>query len=250
MCALLWAPAAASGACFSSKIYIYKIILVFLKSALRGESWTRVEKQKEKEEPPPAESRRSPSPTRVIRVSPPCAGPPPGTPSLTPPAAAGAGSGGVAPGPARRGGRSLPRARAAGKGRGREGNGTERNGGSGGRRQVLRGGRMAAGDAEQVRYCGRLSYLCLKLTLITYSTTFWVRAAGGQRQRSPSPGAAGGAAAPAPCGVGDGGSRVRRVPGPAPAGASRPAGNGVLQQLLLPLPRRRRHTCGGGCSSS
>lgn len=33
---------------------------------------------------------------------------------------------------------------------------------------------MAAGDAEQVRYCGRLSYLCLKLTLITYSTTFWV----------------------------------------------------------------------------
>ncbi|KAM6391023.1 tetraspanin-15 isoform 1-T1 [Pluvialis apricaria] len=33
---------------------------------------------------------------------------------------------------------------------------------------------MAAGDAEQVRYCGRLSYLCLKLTLVTYSTTFWV----------------------------------------------------------------------------
>ncbi|XP_030309254.1 tetraspanin-15 isoform X2 [Calypte anna] len=33
---------------------------------------------------------------------------------------------------------------------------------------------MAAGDAEQVRYCGRLSYLCLKLTLITYSTIFWV----------------------------------------------------------------------------
>lgn len=33
---------------------------------------------------------------------------------------------------------------------------------------------MAAGDPEQARYCGRLSYLCLKLTLITYSTTFWV----------------------------------------------------------------------------
>ncbi|NXF20843.1 TSN15 protein, partial [Rhodinocichla rosea] len=34
--------------------------------------------------------------------------------------------------------------------------------------------RMAAGDPEQARYCGRLSYLCLKLSLITYSTTFWV----------------------------------------------------------------------------
>ncbi|XP_054687382.1 tetraspanin-15 isoform X3 [Grus americana] len=33
---------------------------------------------------------------------------------------------------------------------------------------------MAARDAEQARYCGRLSYVCLKLTLITYSTTFWV----------------------------------------------------------------------------
>ncbi|KAJ7415662.1 Tetraspanin-15 [Willisornis vidua] len=33
---------------------------------------------------------------------------------------------------------------------------------------------MAAGDPEQARYCGRLSYLCLKLTLIIYSTTFWV----------------------------------------------------------------------------
>lgn len=224
------------------------IILVFLRSALRGESWTRVEKQQEKEEPPPAESRRSPSPTRVIRVSPPCAGPPPGTPSLNPrpmplPEAA------VSP-PDPPGGAAAPSPGHGPPGRGGEGKGTERNGGSGGRRQVLRGGRMAAGDAEQVRYCGRLSYLCLKLTLITYSTTFWVRAAGGQRQRSPSPGAAGGAAAPAPCGVGGGGSRVRRVPGPAPAVASRPAGNGVLQQLLLPLPRRRRHTCGGGCSSS
>ncbi|XP_037997207.1 tetraspanin-15 isoform X2 [Motacilla alba alba] len=33
---------------------------------------------------------------------------------------------------------------------------------------------MAVGDPEQARYCGRLSYLCLKLSLITYSTTFWV----------------------------------------------------------------------------
>ncbi|XP_077640911.1 tetraspanin-15 isoform X2 [Lonchura striata] len=33
---------------------------------------------------------------------------------------------------------------------------------------------MAAGDPERARYCGRLSYLCLKLSLITYSTTFWV----------------------------------------------------------------------------
>ncbi|KAI1231623.1 hypothetical protein IHE44_0007700 [Lamprotornis superbus] len=33
---------------------------------------------------------------------------------------------------------------------------------------------MAAGDPERARYCGRLSYLCLKLTLITYSTTFWL----------------------------------------------------------------------------
>ncbi|XP_051656301.1 tetraspanin-15 [Manacus candei] len=33
---------------------------------------------------------------------------------------------------------------------------------------------MAAGDPEQARYCGRLSYLCLKLTLITYSTFFWL----------------------------------------------------------------------------
>ncbi|KAM6266119.1 tetraspanin-15 [Porphyrio hochstetteri] len=33
---------------------------------------------------------------------------------------------------------------------------------------------MASGDAEQVRYCGRLSYYCLKFTLVTYAFTFWV----------------------------------------------------------------------------
>uniref|UniRef100_A0A8C8VF88 Tetraspanin n=1 Tax=Pelusios castaneus TaxID=367368 RepID=A0A8C8VF88_9SAUR len=33
---------------------------------------------------------------------------------------------------------------------------------------------MAAGDSEQVRYCARFSYLCLKFTLITYSTLFWL----------------------------------------------------------------------------
>lgn len=33
---------------------------------------------------------------------------------------------------------------------------------------------MATGDAEQARYCQRLSYLCLKFTLIAYSTAFWV----------------------------------------------------------------------------
>lgn len=42
------------------------------------------------------------------------------------------------------------------------------------------GGGMATGDAEQARYCARLSYLCLKFSLITYCTAFWVsRAAGG-----------------------------------------------------------------------
>lgn len=49
---------------------------------------------------------------------------------------------------------------------------------------------MAAGDPEQARYCGRLSYLCLKLTLITYSTTFWVSGApgagGAARRGSPA----------------------------------------------------------------
>ncbi|NXU88303.1 TSN15 protein, partial [Xiphorhynchus elegans] len=38
--------------------------------------------------------------------------------------------------------------------------------------------RMAAGDPEQARYCSRLSYLCLKLTLVVYSTTFWVSCGG------------------------------------------------------------------------
>ncbi|POI35878.1 hypothetical protein CIB84_000370 [Bambusicola thoracicus] len=33
---------------------------------------------------------------------------------------------------------------------------------------------MATGDAEQARYCARLSYLCLKFSLITYCTAFWV----------------------------------------------------------------------------
>ncbi|XP_027760542.1 tetraspanin-15 [Empidonax traillii] len=33
---------------------------------------------------------------------------------------------------------------------------------------------MAAGDPEQARYCGRLSYICLKLSLIIYSTFFWI----------------------------------------------------------------------------
>uniref|UniRef100_A0A8C9G834 Tetraspanin n=1 Tax=Pavo cristatus TaxID=9049 RepID=A0A8C9G834_PAVCR len=33
---------------------------------------------------------------------------------------------------------------------------------------------MATGDAEEARYCARLSYLCLKFTLITYCTAFWV----------------------------------------------------------------------------
>uniref|UniRef100_A0A8D0GIU3 Tetraspanin n=1 Tax=Sphenodon punctatus TaxID=8508 RepID=A0A8D0GIU3_SPHPU len=33
---------------------------------------------------------------------------------------------------------------------------------------------MAAGDSEQVRYCARFSYLCLKFTLIIYSTLFWL----------------------------------------------------------------------------
>ncbi|KAM6442517.1 tetraspanin-15 isoform 1-T1 [Liasis olivaceus] len=32
----------------------------------------------------------------------------------------------------------------------------------------------APGDSEQVRYCARFSYLCLKFTLVTYSTAFWV----------------------------------------------------------------------------
>lgn len=34
---------------------------------------------------------------------------------------------------------------------------------------------MATGDSEQIRYCARFSYLCLKFTLVTYSTLFWVR---------------------------------------------------------------------------
>ncbi|NWY06934.1 TSN15 protein, partial [Nothoprocta ornata] len=34
--------------------------------------------------------------------------------------------------------------------------------------------RMAPGDAERARYCGRLSYLCLKFTLVAYSTAFWI----------------------------------------------------------------------------
>ncbi|NXD14637.1 TSN15 protein, partial [Nothocercus nigrocapillus] len=34
--------------------------------------------------------------------------------------------------------------------------------------------RMAPGDVEQARYCGRLSYLCLKFTLVAYSTAFWM----------------------------------------------------------------------------
>ncbi|XP_050815638.1 tetraspanin-15 [Gopherus flavomarginatus] len=33
---------------------------------------------------------------------------------------------------------------------------------------------MAAGDSENIRYCARFSYLCLKFTLITYSTLFWL----------------------------------------------------------------------------
>ncbi|OXB63876.1 hypothetical protein ASZ78_004171 [Callipepla squamata] len=33
---------------------------------------------------------------------------------------------------------------------------------------------MAVGDSEQARYCARLSYLCLKFSLITYCTAFWV----------------------------------------------------------------------------
>ncbi|XP_070608291.1 tetraspanin-15 [Erythrolamprus reginae] len=30
------------------------------------------------------------------------------------------------------------------------------------------------GDSEQVRYCTRFPYLCLKFTLVTYSTVFWL----------------------------------------------------------------------------
>uniref|UniRef100_A0A8C6X559 Tetraspanin-15 n=1 Tax=Naja naja TaxID=35670 RepID=A0A8C6X559_NAJNA len=30
------------------------------------------------------------------------------------------------------------------------------------------------GDSEQVRYCARFPYLCLKFTLVTYSTVFWL----------------------------------------------------------------------------
>lgn len=119
---------------------------------------------------------------------------------------------------------------------------------------MLRGGRMAAGDAEQVRYCGRLSYLCLKLTLITYSTTFWVRAAGGQRQRSPSPGGCGGRGRPAPCGAGDGGSRVPRerlvLPGTGFCNncCSRcrgGAGTGTPVEEGVALPRERQTGFGG-----
>ncbi|CAI5774560.1 tetraspanintetraspanin-15 [Podarcis lilfordi] len=32
----------------------------------------------------------------------------------------------------------------------------------------------STGDSEQVRYCARFNYLCLKFTLITYSTVFWL----------------------------------------------------------------------------
>ncbi|XP_036591711.1 tetraspanin-15 [Trichosurus vulpecula] len=32
---------------------------------------------------------------------------------------------------------------------------------------------MAGGDSEQVRYCARFSYLCLKFSLIVYSSFFW-----------------------------------------------------------------------------
>ncbi|XP_060538224.1 tetraspanin-15 [Pantherophis guttatus] len=32
----------------------------------------------------------------------------------------------------------------------------------------------ARGDSEQVRYCARFPYLCLKFTLVTYSTVFWL----------------------------------------------------------------------------
>lgn len=43
-----------------------------------------------------------------------------------------------------------------------------------GRAAATGAARMATGDAEQARYCQRLSYLCLKFTLIAYSTAFWV----------------------------------------------------------------------------
>ncbi|XP_005281951.1 tetraspanin-15 [Chrysemys picta bellii] len=33
---------------------------------------------------------------------------------------------------------------------------------------------MAAGDSENIRYCARFSYLCLKFTLIVYSMFFWL----------------------------------------------------------------------------
>ncbi|XP_067321788.1 tetraspanin-15 [Anolis sagrei] len=33
---------------------------------------------------------------------------------------------------------------------------------------------MAAGDSAQVRYCARFPYLCLKFSLVTYSTVFWL----------------------------------------------------------------------------
>ncbi|XP_015283912.1 PREDICTED: tetraspanin-15 [Gekko japonicus] len=33
---------------------------------------------------------------------------------------------------------------------------------------------MATGDSERIRYCARFSYLCLKFSLITYSTVFWL----------------------------------------------------------------------------
>ncbi|KAG6937279.1 tetraspanin 15 [Chelydra serpentina] len=49
--------------------------------------------------------------------------------------------------------------------------------GGGGRRSrkpAGPGSRMAAGDSENIRYCARFSYLCLKFTLITYSTLFWL----------------------------------------------------------------------------
>ncbi|XP_077206658.1 tetraspanin-15 [Paroedura picta] len=33
---------------------------------------------------------------------------------------------------------------------------------------------MATGDSGQIRYCARFSYVCLKFTLVTYATVFWL----------------------------------------------------------------------------
>ncbi|ETE66953.1 Tetraspanin-15, partial [Ophiophagus hannah] len=42
-------------------------------------------------------------------------------------------------------------------------------------RRWRRPGAMAArGDSQQVRYCAHFPYLCLKFTLVTYSTVFWL----------------------------------------------------------------------------